>query len=109
MNQQSEIGQGGQNEDGSDKQAAFPLEELEITFKQPIQLGQTTYEKILLVEPTAGQYEKASNAGNAVGVMIQLICFVAKVPRKVVEQMKGSDFAKCSDFLGTFSKTVPET
>lgn len=77
-----------------------------IPLRKPVALGDVVYEKLELREPTAGELEKASGGPTAttnVGVIINLISLVAKVPRKVAEDLCQRDFRDASDFFGNFS------
>ena len=76
---------------------------LELQLRKPIEWNDITYETLKLTEPTVGQLEKATNAKSEVGVGIDLIAAVAKVPRRVVEMMSQRDFQEAADFLSSFS------
>jgi hypothetical protein len=78
-----------------------------ITLRKPITIGEITYEKLELQEPTAGQLEKASTSSSNIGVVINLISIVAVVPRKVVESLCQRDLKEAGDFLESFSATEP--
>lgn len=80
------------------------MDELTITLRKPVTIGDITYDKLQLREPTAGQLEKSTNATSNVGAVINLISTVAVVPRKVVESLSQRDFQEASDFLESFSK-----
>ena len=43
------------------------------------------------------------------GVVLNLISLVAKVPRAVAEGLCQRDLKKATDFFGTFNKDDPET
>ncbi|QNK65762.1 phage tail assembly protein [Variovorax sp. PAMC26660] len=79
-------------------------DEITITLRKPVKLGDMTYEKLELREPTAGELEKASSATTNMGVVINLIQLVAKVPRKVVEGLCQRDLKEAGDFLEAFSE-----
>lgn len=80
-----------------------------ITLRKPIKLGDISYEALDLSEPTAGELEKASTATTNMGVVINLISLVAKVPRKVAESLCQRDLKEAGDFLDAFSKDDPST
>lgn len=80
------------------------MDELTITLRKPVTIGDLTIDKLELREPTAGQLEKASSAASSVGMVINLISAVAVVPRKVAESLCQRDFQEASDFLESFSK-----
>lgn len=88
-------------------------DELTITLRKPVTIGEgdkaVEYTEITLVEPTAGQIEQATKAGSEMGVGIELIRLVAKVPRKVVEQMGVRDLTEANSFLAHFSEDSPAT
>lgn len=73
-----------------------------ITLHKPVRLGDVDYTEIKLREPTAGELEKAASAKNNVGAVIELISAVAKVPRKVAEDLCQRDFREADDFFGQF-------
>lgn len=74
-----------------------------ITLRKPVTIADQVYDKLTLEEPTAGQIEKASAAANGMGVVINLIAAVAKVPRAVVERLCQRDFKEAGDFLQQFN------
>ncbi len=67
-----------------------------------VSIGDKEFDSITLMEPTAGQLEKAMDAKTDIGIAITLIGLVSKVPRKVVEQLTQTQLKECSDFLGSF-------
>jgi hypothetical protein len=73
-----------------------------IVLRKPISIGDLSYDKLQLAEPTAAQLERASSAGNSVGVVITLISEVAKVPRPAVECLCQRDFRDAADFFAQF-------
>jgi hypothetical protein len=78
-----------------------------ITLRKPVKLGEMTYETLDLREPTAGELEKASTASTNMGVVINLISLVAKVPRTVVEKLGQRDLKEAGDFLESFNEEDP--
>lgn len=74
-----------------------------ITLRKPVTLGELTYAQLSLREPTAGELEKASSAATNMGVVINLISVVAKVPRVVIESLCQRDLREAGDFLESFS------
>lgn len=80
---------------------------LTIVFAKALLLGSgenaTTYESVELREPTAGELEKATRADTQIGVVINLVSSVGRIPRGVVEKMGQRDLGKASAFFGTFS------
>lgn len=85
------------------------MDEITIPLRKPVKLGDMSYDKLDLREPTAGELEKASSAATSVGVVINLISAVAKVPRRVVEGLSQRDLKEASDFLDGFNKDDPTT
>lgn len=85
------------------------MDQLTVILRKPVTIGDLTFDKLDLSEPTAGQLEKASNASSNVGMVINLISAVAVVPRKVAESLCQRDFQEASDFLESFSKTSQPT
>ncbi|PNG56532.1 MULTISPECIES: phage tail assembly protein [unclassified Variovorax] len=80
-----------------------------INLRKPVKLGDLEYSTLELREPTAGELEKAANATTNMGVVINLISLVAKVPRKVVESLCQRDLKEAGDFLDGFSAGDPPT
>ncbi|WP_342616972.1 phage tail assembly protein [Rhodoferax sp. GW822-FHT02A01] len=79
------------------------MDELTITLRKPVSIGDITYSELKLQEPTAGQIEKASTGSqSSVGAVINLISAVAVVPRKMVEGLCQRDFKEASKFLESF-------
>ena len=76
-----------------------------LTLRKPIEFGGVKYETLDLREPTAGELEKAFNASNDMGVAINLVSAVSKIPRKAVEGMGQRDLKEASDFFARFSVT----
>jgi len=80
---------------------------LVLTFAKPLQLGTgenaQIFDSVELREPTAGELEKATRADTQVGVVINLVSAVGKIPRGVAEKMSQRDFARASAFFGTFT------
>lgn len=77
-----------------------------ITLRKPVTLGDVPYTKLALREPTGGELEKATNGPGSntnIGVNLNLISIVAKVPRMVVEGLCQRDLNEAIDFFGTFS------
>lgn len=73
-----------------------------VTLRKPVKLGDMTYDKLDLREPTAGELEKASGATSDLGVVINLISIVAKVPRRVAEGLSQRDLQEASNFFVQF-------
>ena len=78
-----------------------------IQLRKVVSIGDVVYEKLTLREPTAGELEKASHATSNTGVVINLVSFIAKVPRKVAEDICQRDFGEASDFFGQFATFQP--
>lgn len=88
----------------STTQQGTTVDELTITLRKPVTLGDLTYTELKLQEPTAGQLEKASTGNNSsVGAVVSLISAVAVVPRKVVESLCQRDFKEAANFLDSFA------
>lgn len=84
-------------------------DEITITLRKPVKLGEQEYTTLDLREPTAGELEKASSATTNMGVVINLIHLVAKVPRKVVEGLSQRDLKEAGAFLEGFNEPSPAT
>ena len=76
-----------------------------ITLRKPVEVGGVVYDKLDLREPTAGELEKSSTATSNMGVAINLIALVAKVPRKAAEGLCQRDLKEAGDFFDRFSMT----
>ena len=83
-----------------------------ITLRKPITLGSgdgaITYTELALREPTAGELEKASRADTSVGIMINLVSAIAKIPRSAAEQLSQRDLGEVSAYLGGFTEAGAE-
>jgi hypothetical protein len=92
-------------------QAVEVVEEKTIHLRKPVTIGKnpTPYSELALREPTAGELEKASKASTDIGVVLNLISLVAKVPRAVAEGLCQRDLKEASDFLGSFNDDAPAT
>ena len=90
-------------------------DEITITLRKPVTVGKTaksdgvTYGVLDLREPNAGELEKASKSATDIGVVLNLISLVAKVPRAVAEGLSQRDLKEASDFLGRFNEDAPVT
>ncbi|VTU36226.1 phage tail assembly protein [Variovorax sp. PBL-E5] len=85
------------------------MDEKTITLRKPVTLGDIVYDKLDLREPTAGELEKASTAESNLGVVINLISTVAKIPRRAVEGICQRDLKDAGKFLDTFSAAESAT
>ena len=74
-------------------------EEKTIALRKPIVLGELSYDHLDLREPLAFEIAKAQTAVTSADAAITLISLVAKVPRKVVEQLCQRDFNEANLFL----------
>lgn len=81
-------------------------DEKTITLRKPVTLDRE-YTTLDLREPTAGELERASTATTNMGLVINLISIVAKVPRKVAESLSQRDLKEAGDFLDGFSTGDP--
>lgn len=83
-------------------------EEKTIKLRKPVTLGSgdgaVTYDELKLREPTAGELEKGSRADTNVGIIINMIVEIAKVPRAVVERLSQRDFAEANEYLSGFTQ-----
>ncbi|QJD91806.1 phage tail assembly protein [Duganella dendranthematis] len=103
------------NEQGDDSAVAVNPDEITITLRKPVTVGKTaksdgvTYDSLDLREPNAGELEKASKSATDIGVVLNLISLVAKVPRAVAEGLCQRDLKEASDFLARFNEDAPAT
>jgi hypothetical protein len=98
-------------QDGAGADVAIQ-DEITITLRKPVTVGKgagVVYTTLDLREPTAGELEKASKADTDIGVVLNLISLVAKVPRAVAEGLCSRDMKEASTFLGSFSADDPTT
>lgn len=91
-------------DDASMQATEAPLQdEMTLELTRPLVLGQTSYDKLELREPTAGELaQSARGAQTEMDAAIALISLVSKVPRRAVEQILQRDLEVASDFLGSF-------
>ena len=96
---------------GGEEVASGVPDEKTITLRKPVTVGKNgpQYTALDLREPTAGELEKASKASTDIGVVLNLISLVAKVPRAVAEGLCQRDLKEASDFLGSFNEDDPIT
>jgi hypothetical protein len=78
-----------------------------VSLRKPVEFAGVTHTELKLREPVAGELEKASHATSSVGVVINLTHLVAKVPRKVAEDICQRDLQACTDFFAQFSDFQP--
>ncbi|MET3135636.1 hypothetical protein AAKU55_005950 [Oxalobacteraceae bacterium GrIS 1.11] len=98
-----------QTEDQTEDNTVPFQDEKTITLRKPVTLGGVLYATLDLCEPNADQLEKASRAPTQVGMVIELISMVAKVPKTVVGKLCQRDLKAASDFLGSFTEDGPAT
>lgn len=79
------------------------VKERELLLDPAIRLGDLEYDTIALRQPTAGELAKAIKEPTEIDMMITLIHLVAKVPRKVAEQIPQMEFEEAADFFAQFS------
>lgn len=79
------------------------VDEKTITLRKPVNLGGVIYATLELCEPNSDQIEKASRAATQVGMALDLISLVAKIPRAAVGKLCQRDFREASDFLASFN------
>lgn len=86
----------------------FETDEKTITLRKPVTLGSgdaaVTYAELKLREPTAGELEKSSKADTSIGMTINLISIVAKVPRAVAERLSQRDLGEVGAYLNSFTE-----
>jgi hypothetical protein len=90
-------------------QAVEPQDQLVLTLRKPISLGELQYAEITLTEPTVAQLRKAAKAGDAIDQLATLIHLNAAVPMTVVDRMVQRDLDAAGDFFGRFSGASPTT
>lgn len=80
------------------------MDETTITLRKPVKLGEVTYDKLDLREPTAGELERATGGTSSsdMTIVINLISIVAKVPRRVAEGLCQRDLQEASHFFVQF-------
>lgn len=82
-------------------------EEITLTLIKPVTIGSgeaaTTYDQLELREPTAGELEKASRADTSIGVAINLIQLIAKIPRSAAEKIGQRDLSRANAFFEAFT------
>ncbi|MGN6518661.1 MAG: phage tail assembly protein [Dokdonella sp.] len=80
---------------------------LDLELSTPIKLAELEYSVLKLSEPTAEQLMAHEKVAGAMAALAMLIHLNAKVPMKVVSQMKQRDLARAADFFAHFNETSP--
>jgi hypothetical protein len=81
------------------------VEEEIIELDSPITEGDKTHSQLTLRQPFAGELEKAARADTSVGVVINLINLITKIPRRALENgLCQTDLAKCDNYLNRFTR-----
>lgn len=78
------------------------VDELTITLRKPITLGDLSYTELNLTEPTIAQLRKAAKAEDSIDQLATLIHLNAKVPMTVVDQMVQRDMEAANRFFFRF-------
>lgn len=84
-------------------------DEITITLRKPIKVGEVEYTEISLTEPTAGQLRKAAKAGDSLDQVCELISLNGRIPKSAVDQMLQRDLNAASDFFARFGEASPPT
>lgn len=82
---------------------------LTIELAAPLEFANTSYDKLVLREPTVGEMQKSFAKDGGLIAAILLISLVTDIPRGAIEKLPMSAFKKASDFLGHFTEDSPET
>lgn len=88
---------------------------IEIVFEESIYLGDPnsrdakSWESVTLTEPTGKQLEEAERVSGNWAPLLTLIMLNAKVPRKIVDQMRQRDLQRAADFFTAFGKPDDST
>lgn len=77
-------------------------EQKTITLRKPVTLGEVTYDKLELREPTAGEMSIAQKAGGGVDLTMSLIQQIARMPKKAVESLGARDLTEADAYLAGF-------
>lgn len=81
---------------------------LTITFRKPFEDKGTTYDRITLREPTAGELVQTDGfEGYALDVRVMSI--VGAMPESAVKQIPAREFLQGTRFLGGFMRAAPAT
>lgn len=73
---------------------------------RPVEIGDKTYDVIVLVEPTLGQMEEAAKTPGSAQDS-ELISIVSAVPVSVARALPASEYRKAMAFLGFFINAAP--
>lgn len=92
---------------GSATEATAVPDELAMTLRKPIKLGELEYATLDLTEPTVAQLRKAGKAGDAIDQLATLIHLNAKVPMTVVDQISQRDMEDAARFFMRFGLKRP--
>ena len=77
-------------------------EELTITLRSPVKLGEASYTHLTLREPTGAQWMEVDKIDNGVESDIKLIALVSGVPEPAVKQIGARDLRQAAKYLASF-------
>lgn len=77
-----------------------------IALRVPVDIGDATYERLEMREPTAGELEAAVNAATPTGQTIELVASIAGIPREAVERIGMRDLLAANSFIDSFRSAV---
>lgn len=78
-----------------------------IELREPVKLGDNTYDRLELREPKAGELAKAQTASTPAGQVISLVHQIAKVPMRVAENISQRELTEAADFFASFGQGTP--
>lgn len=81
------------------------MDEQIIELDNPFKNGDAELTELTLRQPFSGELEKAARADTSVGVVINLINLITKIPRRAIENgLSQTDLAKCDEYLNRFTR-----
>ena len=91
----------------NENQSTEPPDELVITLRKPVVVGDQVCDTLNLREPTAGEFEKFAKLAstNAAGAILALISWVSGVAPPIVQKIPVRDMTRASEYLMGFMKS----
>jgi hypothetical protein len=93
-----------------EKKAELP-DSKTIILRQPVVVGDQSYDSLDLREPTAGDFEKMTklSASNPAGALLQLIADVSGVALPIIKKIGVRDMNEAGEYLMGFIQSGPQT
>lgn len=78
-------------------------DELTVTLRKPVTVGDITISELKLREPTVGELEKATAKGTDLHQAKMLVSIVAGMAPEFIDRIGARDFKLAADYLANFS------